>query len=167
MNQLFNEKVVSGQPVSRDFAASSSGSGLPGNHSGTMVTTASGREYLIHHGSGFAAPGHNATVITDSSNMSSKWHPVGQSYSPNTTVGRLMRNSQDYNVFTHNCHDVTAGISNSSGTTTSPLGFSTGIKPRKETFIFYFMSTLFQLRPFSENTGIPPLNKLFSNANPS
>ena len=127
MNQLFSEQVVSAQPVSRDLADSSSGSGLPGSHSGTKVTTASGEEYLIHHGSGFAEPGHNPTVITDAANMSSKWQSVGESYNPGSTVGGMMGTSENYNVFEHNCNDVTAGMPNSSVGTTTTCGISTGI----------------------------------------
>lgn len=131
MNKLFNEKVVSAQPVSRDLAYSSSGSGLPGSHSGTKITTESDGNYLIHHGSGFAEAGHNPTVITAASNMSSKWHSAGEAYNPNSNVGGMMGSGRNYNVFTNNCNDVTAGMPNSSVNTTSTFGISTGIKPKK------------------------------------
>jgi hypothetical protein len=131
MNQLFNEKVVSAQPVSREMGNSASGIGLPGSHTGTRVTTESGGGYLIHHGSGFAAPGSNPTVITNASNMSSKWNSIGDAYNPGTSVGSMMGTGQGYNVFKHNCNDVTAGMPNSSVDTTSTFGISTGIKPNK------------------------------------
>ncbi|CAF0784107.1 unnamed protein product [Rotaria sordida] len=90
MNHLFNEKVISAQPVSRDLSSSASGSALPDSHRGTRITTESGGQYLIHHGSGFAAPGSNPTVITDAANMSSNWKSVGESYNPNSLVGGMM-----------------------------------------------------------------------------
>ena len=130
MNKLFNENVVSAQPVSREMGDSSSGSGLPGSHSGTMVTTESGGEYLIHHGSGFSASGSNPTVITDASNMSSKWSSVGEAYKPESSVGGMMGTGEGYDVVTHNCNDVTAGMPNASVNTTTTLGISTGIEPK-------------------------------------
>jgi hypothetical protein len=57
MNRLFNERVVSAQPMSRDLSSSSSGGFLPGTHSGTKTTTESGKQYLVHHGTGYAAAG--------------------------------------------------------------------------------------------------------------
>jgi hypothetical protein len=47
---LFNERVVSVTPVSRNIAPSAgSGSfGIP--HVGVLAKTESGHEYLIHHG---------------------------------------------------------------------------------------------------------------------
>ncbi|CAF1491053.1 unnamed protein product [Didymodactylos carnosus] len=130
--KLFNENVVAAQPVSRDMGESSSGSGLPvGSHSGTKVTTESGNEYLIHHGSGFAAPGSNPTVITDASNMSSNWNSVGEAYKPDSSVGGMMGKGEGYNVFSHNCNDVTASMPNSSVDATTTFGVSTGIEPKK------------------------------------
>ncbi|CAF0831253.1 unnamed protein product [Rotaria sordida] len=131
MNHLFNEKVISAQPVSRDLSSSASGSALPGSHSGTRISTESGGQYLIHHGSGFAASGSNPTVITDAANMSSNWKSVGESYNPNSSVGGMMGTGKGYNVFSHNCNDVTAGMPNSSVTTSKTFEISTGIKPKK------------------------------------
>jgi hypothetical protein len=131
MNRLYNEKVISAQPVSRDLSSSSSGSGLPGSHSGTRITTESSGQYLIHHGNGFAAPGSNPTVVTDAANMSSNWKSVGQSYNPNSTVGGMMGTGRGYSVTSHNCNDVTAGMPNASVTSSKTFGISTGIQPKK------------------------------------
>ena len=130
MNKLFNEKVVSAQPVACDLSSSASGSALPARHSGARVTTESGRRYLIHHGKNFVAKGNNPTVITDAANMSSKWKRVGESYKPNSTVGRMMGTGKEYNLFSHNCNDVTAGMPNSSVKTVNFLGISKDIKPK-------------------------------------
>jgi hypothetical protein len=63
--------------------------------------------------------------------MSSKWSPAGETYKPDTSVGGMMGRGDGYNVFTHNCNDVTAGMPNSSVGTTTTFGISTGIEPKK------------------------------------
>ena len=110
MNGLFNEKVLSAQPGSRDLSSSASRSALPGSHSGTRVTTETGRQYLIHHGNGFAASGSNPTVITDAAHMSTQWKSVGNSYTPNSSVGRMMGTGKEYSFVSRNCNDVTAEL---------------------------------------------------------
>ena len=64
-NKLFNEKVVSAQPVVRDLASSSSSSSdwIPATHSGTQIRTESGGEHLIHLGEGYAKQGFNTLFL--------------------------------------------------------------------------------------------------------
>lgn len=128
MNQLYNSKVVQAQPMRRALGSSSSGilSGFVA-HSGTVVTLADGSRYLIHHGEGYAAEGHNPTVITAVSSMSSSWKSVGASYKPNCTVGNMMGNGKPYNIRGNNCHDITASHPNVTVRVVRVLGYSVDI----------------------------------------
>jgi hypothetical protein len=47
------------------------------------------------------------------------------------SVGKMMGTGQNYSVTSYNCHDVTAGMPNSSVTTKSFLGISRDITPKK------------------------------------
>ena len=128
MNQLYNSKVIRAQTMRRQLGSSSSSilSGFVA-HSGTVVTLADGSRYLIHHGDGYAAEGHNPTVITPASNMSSAWQPIGASYQPNCTVGHMMGNGKPYNTKGNNCHDITASHPNVTVRVVRWLGYSVDI----------------------------------------
>jgi hypothetical protein len=119
MNRLFNQRVISAQPVQRDMSSSGSSSSggivIPGaKHSGTLVTLQDGSTRLIHHGAGYAKDGHNPTVITDAKNMSNKWTKVGEPYDPKSNVGRMMGDGKPYDAIKNNCHHKTAGMPNAS-----------------------------------------------------
>ena len=107
LNKIFNEKVVSAQPVQRD----KEGCGAVGiKHSGTVLTTESGNPYLQHKGPGYSQK--NDTVITPASNMSNKWSNVGKSYNPQSNVGGMM-NSGAYDYLKSNCNHSTGSQKNS------------------------------------------------------
>lgn len=131
MNQLFNSKVVRAQAMRRPLG--SSGSGLISGfvaHSGTVVTLADGSRYLIHHGDGYAAEGHNPTVITSVNNMFGDWQSVGAPYEPNCNVGRMMGNGKTYSMRANNCHDITASHPNATVRVKSLAGCSIDIVPK-------------------------------------
>ncbi|CAF1241681.1 unnamed protein product [Didymodactylos carnosus] len=62
--------------------------------------------------------------------MSSNWNSVGEAYKPDSSVGGMMGKGEGYNVFSHNCNDVTASMPNSSVDATTTFGVSTGIEPK-------------------------------------
>ena len=131
MNELFNSKVICAQPVRRPLG--SSASGLVSRftaHSGTMVTLANGSNYLIHHGDGYAAEGHNPTVITPTENMKDTWTAIGNTYDPNCNVGRMMGNGHPYKLNGNNCHDITASHPNATVRVQSIGGLSIDIVPK-------------------------------------
>ncbi|CAF0945952.1 unnamed protein product [Didymodactylos carnosus] len=127
---IMNEKVESVQAVQRPMDSSSgssagSGSNVPGaTHSGNLVTTEGGNQYLVHKGDGYSPS--NPTVVTSADNMSSKWSSVGEASQPssNQTVGGMMNNGE-YSLTRGNCNDAAAA--NNPNVTTDTL--SANIKP--------------------------------------
>lgn len=134
LTTLFNERVISSQPVERPLKGpgggkfgqgaiaaanfvgiktSHSGKNDRATHSGSLVTTSDGKQYLVHKGDGFGKSSN--TVVTDAKHMSSKWKPAG----PTTNVaGRasisdfVKAGGKDYNVRGKNCHNATSKMQN-------------------------------------------------------
>ena len=96
LTSLYNKRVVSSQPVERPLAGPKGGefgkagigaanmfgiktsfSGQPdrATHSGSLVTTSDGSQYLVHKGDGFGKS--SDTVVVDAKHMSSNWVHAG------------------------------------------------------------------------------------------
>jgi len=109
-SDLFNQLVISAQPVSRRVIKEMKEHDIGSMHSGTVVTLSSGDKHLIHIGPEYSPL--NDTVITSINNMSSQWIEIGSSYDPKCKVGDMMNNGS-YKTESNNCHHVASNYSNS------------------------------------------------------
>ena len=134
LTSLYNKRVVSSQAVERPLAASKGGqygntamgaanavgittsySGRPGQatHSGSLVTTSDGSQYLVHKGDGFGKS--SDTVVVDAKHMSKNWTPVGSSkdVGGRASVSHYVKaGGQDYHLRGGNCHNATRNMQN-------------------------------------------------------
>lgn len=78
-------------------------------HSGVLVTTIDGKNYLVHKTKDGTGPA-SKTVVVDAKHMSNSWKRVGPSkdVGGKATVGEYVKaGGKDYNLRNDNCHDAT------------------------------------------------------------
>eukprot|EP01061_Rhynchopus_euleeides_P036107 TRINITY_DN6086_c3_g1_i1.p1 TRINITY_DN6086_c3_g1~~TRINITY_DN6086_c3_g1_i1.p1 ORF type:complete len:135 (+),score=22.75 TRINITY_DN6086_c3_g1_i1:58-462(+) len=130
MRSIHNEKVVKTQAMSRPIEAGDASGKADkigrwvGSHSGTVVTTDKGNNYLVHK-----TPGAG-TVVTDAP-MSKKWQKVGAEGKPpaGTTVSSMVKaGGKDYRGLSDNCNHATSRMPGS--TVSGGFPFNRNVKPR-------------------------------------
>ena len=132
LTQLYNQRVVSSQPVERPlnafkggqigrtgvaaanaFGITTSYSGKPdrATHSGSLLTTADGKQWLAHKGDGFGKS--TDTVVVDAKHMSGRWEPAGptQNVGGKASVGDYVKaGGPHYSKSGSNCHNATQSM---------------------------------------------------------
>ncbi|CAD7956251.1 unnamed protein product [Amoebophrya sp. A120] len=106
MNNVFNDKVKSASVVQRSLGKTGVNAG-PISHSGVLMKTESGKEYIAHH----PGPGQPA-VVTDAKHMSNDWKEKEKlKVEPGKTVGSAFNsaggsksNSSYFNPAAPTCH---------------------------------------------------------------
>ena len=77
--------------------------GVPFNHHGSVVTTASGDRYLVHKGDGYGKSG-GQTVVTDARHMSDQWKTTETRSVEGHTVSDFVKaGGPNYHLLTDNC----------------------------------------------------------------
>lgn len=83
-------------------------------HSGSLITTSDGRQYLVHKGDGFGKSGGD-TVVTDAKHMTNRWEAAGprQDVDGRATVADYVKaGGKDYRLRGADCHDATNNMQN-------------------------------------------------------
>ena len=97
LTDLYNQQVTQVEHVTRPIG------GVPFNHHGSVVTTASGDRYLVHKGDGYGKSG-GQTVVTDACHMSDQWKTTGtQSVEGHTLSDFVKAGGPNYHLLTDNC----------------------------------------------------------------
>ena len=110
LTSIYNEKVVSATRVTRptgSFGPGSSGSSSfgwdPTSHSGVVVKTESGKEWLVHKGQDYGKS--SATVVVDTKHMSDKWTRHETQSAGGKNVGSFVETGgSNFNLLSDNCH---------------------------------------------------------------
>ncbi|XP_031570007.1 uncharacterized protein LOC116304407 isoform X10 [Actinia tenebrosa] len=109
LTRLYNSKVVKVERVKRPLNGFLGKLGVP--HSGVVVTTASGKRYLVHKGPGYGKS--SQTVVTDAKNMSKKWKVEKSKKVTGARVGDYVKTGgKTYRVFTDNCNQASQRMYN-------------------------------------------------------
>ena len=97
LTNLYNQQVTQVEHVTRPMA------GVPFNHHGSVVTTASGDRYLVHKGDGYGKSG-GQTVVTDARHMSDQWKTTETRSVEGHTVSDFVKaGGPNYHLLTDNC----------------------------------------------------------------
>ncbi|KAK3733419.1 hypothetical protein QZH41_012177 [Actinostola sp. cb2023] len=107
LRKLYNSQVINVQRFKRPLAGILGKFGI--KHSGVVVTTKSGKKWLIHKGRGFGSSSNN--VVVDAKYMSNKWKATTKKLpvKPGTNIGMFVKKGgKYYNVFINNCHHASS-----------------------------------------------------------
>ncbi|XP_028513972.1 uncharacterized protein LOC114574292, partial [Exaiptasia diaphana] len=111
LRKLYNSKVVNVQRFKRPLKGFLGYLGI--KHSGVVVTTQSGKKYLIHKGKDYGIS--SQTVVVDAKHMSKKWKPASKvlPVKKGTNIGKFVKvGGKYYNVFCNNCHHASNRMKN-------------------------------------------------------
>ena len=102
LTNLFNQPVKSVRPVQRPMNGFLGKIGF--KHSGVVVTTKGGKDYLVHKGKGYGSS--SQTVVVDAKHMSNRWSNIGNGKTVNgKTIGDFVTaGGTNYDPLFNNCH---------------------------------------------------------------